>query len=302
MNLRFVEAFYWAVALKSVTRAAEKLFVTQSALSSRIAALEAELGVLLLDRRDKQFRLTTAGTRFHRHAERLLNLQRDIKAEFGSGAHGAMSLRIGVIESVLHSWLIDWVRALRVQLPALELELTVETTPVLLDHMRRGAADLVIAAMPVEADGVRTRALQPMPMVFVGGAAPKVRRRWTLPDLCAAHELLTFQRGSQPHVALLDLCRKQGVDAPRVHSISSISAMVQLVEAGFGVATLPQAAVPQLAARLSLRALSCEAALTPLPIHLSWRDDPATPAAAQVLESVLEFNRRLPSSKKPMSA
>jgi hypothetical protein len=86
MNLRFVEAFYWAVTLKSVTRASEKLFITQSALSSRIAALETELGTLLLDRRDKQFRLTTAGARFQRHAERLLNLQREIKAEFGSGA------------------------------------------------------------------------------------------------------------------------------------------------------------------------------------------------------------------------
>ena len=64
MNLRFVEAFYWASSLKSVTRAAEKLFITQSALSSRIAALEEELGVLLLDRRDKSFRLTVAGTRF----------------------------------------------------------------------------------------------------------------------------------------------------------------------------------------------------------------------------------------------
>ena len=56
MNLRFVEAFYWAASLKSVTRAAEKLFITQSALSSRIASLEEELGVLLLDRRDKQGR------------------------------------------------------------------------------------------------------------------------------------------------------------------------------------------------------------------------------------------------------
>jgi DNA-binding transcriptional LysR family regulator len=55
MNLRFVEAFYWVASLKSVTRAAEKLFLTQSAMSSRIAALEEELGVLLLDRRDKQF-------------------------------------------------------------------------------------------------------------------------------------------------------------------------------------------------------------------------------------------------------
>jgi len=61
LNLRFVEAFYWVVSLKSVTRAAEKLFLTQPAVSSRISALESELGVLLLDRRDKHFRLTLAG-------------------------------------------------------------------------------------------------------------------------------------------------------------------------------------------------------------------------------------------------
>jgi DNA-binding transcriptional LysR family regulator len=301
MNLRFVEAFYWAATLKSVTRAAEKLFITQSALSSRLAALETELGALLLDRRDKQqFRLTAAGTRFQRHAERLLNLQRDIKAEFGSGAQGAVSLRIGVIESVLHSWLIDWVQALRREHPALELELTVETTTVLMDHMRRGAADLVIAALPASGDGVRTRALSPMPMVFVGQAARHGRKRWPLAGLCATDELLTFQRGSQPHVALLDLCRRHGVDSPRVHTISSISAMVQLVESGFGVATLPHAAVARLADRLALRPLNCEAVLTPLPIHLSWRDDPVTPAAGQVLDSVLHFNRT--PSKKAMKA
>src|SRR3990167_8748649 len=129
MNLRFVEAFYWVVSLKSVSRAAEKLFVTQSAMSSRIAALEEELGVLLLDRRDKQFRLTVAGMRFFNHAQRLLALQREIKAEIGAGAQRAVSLRIGAIESVLHSWLIDWVQHMRAGNPDFELELTVETTP-----------------------------------------------------------------------------------------------------------------------------------------------------------------------------
>ncbi len=292
MNLRFVEAFYWAVTLKSVTRASEKLFITQSALSSRIAALETELGALLLDRRDKQFRLTTAGARFHRHAERLLNLQREIKAEFGSGAERPMQLRIGVIESVLHSWLIEWVQALRQAHPALELALTVETTPVLLDQMKRGTADLILAALPADGDSVRTRALSPMPMVFVGSQARHGRHRFTLPQITAQDELLTFQRGSQPHVSLLDLCRKHGVDSPRVHTISSISAMVQLVEQGFGVATLPQAAVARLKDQRPLVALRCDAALTPLPIHLSWRDDPAASAAGQVVDSVLAFNRQ----------
>jgi DNA-binding transcriptional LysR family regulator len=302
MNLRFVEAYHWALTLKSVTRAAERLHVTQSALSSRIAALEEELGVLLLDRRDKQFRITPAGARFARHAERLLSLQRDIKLELGSPTTRALPLRVGVIESVLHSWLIDWVQALRRQQLGLELELTVETTPVLLDHMRRGAADLIIAALPADGDGMRTRALAPMPLVFVGHIQRHTRRRWSLAELVASDELLTFQRGSQPHVALLDLCRKHGVESPRVHAISSISAMVQLVEGGFGVATLPRSALAQLSKRLPLKALNCEAALTPLPIHLSWRDDPASPVAAQVIEAVLEFNRRPPSSKKSMKA
>ena len=110
MNLRFVEAFYWVASLKSISRAAEKLFLTQSAMSSRISTLEDELGVLLLDRRDKQFKLTAAGTRFLTYADKLLALQREVKAEMGSGTTMAVSMRIGAIESVLHSWLIPWLR------------------------------------------------------------------------------------------------------------------------------------------------------------------------------------------------
>jgi hypothetical protein len=49
--------------LGGVTRAAQKLHITQSALSARISSLEEELGVVLVDRRNKQFRLTIAGQR-----------------------------------------------------------------------------------------------------------------------------------------------------------------------------------------------------------------------------------------------
>src|SRR4051812_3918689 len=167
MNLRFVEAFYWVVQLKSVSRAAEKLFITQSAMSSRIAALEDELGVLLLDRRDKQFRLTVAGMRFFTHAQRLLALQREIVGEMGAGAR-SVSLRIGVIESVLHSWLLEWVQHTRKADPDFELELSVETTPVLVDQVRRGALDLAFAALPTSGENLRSRALPAMEMVFVG--------------------------------------------------------------------------------------------------------------------------------------
>lgn len=299
MNLRFVEAFYWVASLKSVSRAAEKLFITQSAMSSRIAALEEEIGTLLFDRRDKQIKLTTAGARFLVYAERLLALQLEIKAEMG-GSPAPISLRVGAIESVLHSWLIPWVQHMRDKHPGFELELTVETTPVLVEQVRRGAIDLALAALPAAGDGMRSRPLPPMEMVFVGHSAMHRQRRYSADDL-AAVELLTFQRGSQPHVALLDLFRQAGASTPKVHNISSISAMVQLVEGGFGVATLPRSAVERLSERLPLKTLRADIGLMPLPVHMSWRDDPGSGVVRIAVESVAEFSgASLVASKKSM--
>jgi DNA-binding transcriptional LysR family regulator len=189
---------------------------------------------------------------------------------------------------VLHSWLIPWIEQLRAEQPGLELELTVETTPMLTDLVRRGALDLVLAALPVHADGLHTRALPPMPMVFVGKRELHKRRRYTLEQLAGA-ELLTFQRGSQPHVALLDVLRSEGLGNARVHAISSISAMVRLVADGFGVATLPRAAIERIEETEGLRQLSCETKLLPLPIHASWRADPSSGAINAIVESASAF-------------
>ncbi len=305
MNLRFVEAFYWVATLKSVSRAAEKLFITQSAMSARVAALEEELGALLLDRRDKTFRLTVAGSRFVVHAQKLLELQRAAKTEIGSNSALDLTIRIGAIESVLHSWLIPWIEVLRAEQPTLELELTVETTPVLVDQIRRGALDLAFAALPASGDGIRTKSMQTMPMCFVGNTDIHKKRRYSLQDF-AALDLLTFQRGSQPHVGLLDLLKTAEVRPRKVHAISSISAMVQLVQGGFGIATLPRAAVVRLSEARSIKVLSCTDELLPLPIHASYRADPASPVAEQLLKSALEYSAvatatQKSSSKKVMS-
>jgi DNA-binding transcriptional LysR family regulator len=286
MNLRFVEAFYWVVTLRSVTRAAEKLHLTQSAMSSRVAALEQELALLLLDRRDKQFRLTPAGQRFFGHAERLLALQREIKAEMGTTAIQPVRLKVGAFESASHSWLMDWVRSVRETYPMLALELTVETSPVLVDLLARGALDMAIAALPAAGTGLRSVALPSMAMAFTGHAEHHKRRRWT-PAQLAELEVITFQRGSQPHVALLDFFNRARVEPLRIHTVSSISAMSQLVEDGLGVATLPSAVLHRLRKRMPLKALKCEVELPPLPTHLSWRVDPTSVAQKTLVDSVL---------------
>lgn len=290
MNLRFVEAFVWVARLQSITRAAEKLFLTQSAVSSRIASLEEELGVPLVDRRDRVFRLTNAGNRFLTYAERFLALQRDVKRELGAPEQLPLSLRVGGIETVLHTWLIPLVESLKEKKPHLEFELNIEMTHVLNEQIRRGGLDLIFSAMPAIGQGIVNEALPPMEMVFTGPSSMADLPELSLDDLLS-HELLTFQRGSQPHVALLDSLRTIGVADKRVHTISSISALVKLVESDFGIATLPRAAAEELARRHDIAILQTALKLPPLPLHASYWSYPATPALEEAIADALAFTR-----------
>ena len=243
---------------------------------------------MLLDRSGRQFRLTAAGNRFLKSATRLLAMEREIKAEMGSGVTRATTLRVGAIESVLHSWLIGWIQQMRAQYPALALELTVETTPVLIEQMRRGTLDLTFTAVPATGDGVRVRVMSPMAMVFVGNKELHQAPSYTMTDL--AHvDLLTFQRGSQPHVALLELLRQEKLDVRRVHTISSISAMVQLVEGGFGIATLPLDAIAGIGDRLPIGPLPNAPKMPSLPIYLSFREDPTDPTIGLLVASAQQY-------------
>ncbi len=291
MNLRFVEAFLWVARLKSITRAAEKLHLTQSAVSSRISGLEEELGVPLIDRRERHFRLTQSGNRFLVFAERLLDIQRELKDEIGTPEPQPMTLRIGGIESVLHTWLIPLVEHLRATQPQVEFELTVEMSPVVTEQLRRGSLDLAFATTPVAGEGIRSEDIPPLEMVFVGRRADAARKAWAFEEILE-RDLLTFQRGSQPHVALADLIRRSGLHSRKIHTISSISALVRLVECGFGFATLPHAAALKLAEGADLAVLDTEVRLVPLPLHASYWTYPGVPQLEAAVHDAIDFVRR----------
>ena len=102
--------------------------------------------------------------------------------------------------------------------------------------------------------------------------------------------MMTFQkRGSQPHLALLEQLREAGLEPPRLHAVSSIPAMVHLIESGFGIATLPAIAARTLMRRHEIAILPCETALSPLPVLASFRHDPGSSALASVIQDALKF-------------
>ncbi len=290
MNLRFVETFIWVARLQSITRTAEKLSLTQSAVSSRISVLEDEIGAALLDRRDRQFRLTHAGERFLVHAERLLALQSELKNELGSYDASRFSLRIGSIETILHAGLIPTMEWVRHNKPNIEFELNVETTPVLHQQLSRGSLDLIFSAAEVAGKGITSEQFLPLEMVFVGHASMRGNDNLSIEELLN-RELLTFQRNSQPHLALLECLGEAGITGKRVHTVTSISALVKLVESGFGLATLPKIAVNELKRHHSIAPIKTALQLLPLPLYASYLNPPATLELGESIAAALTFLR-----------
>src|SRR6218665_861957 len=79
MNTRFLETLVVLSRLKSFRETAQVLHTTQAAASQRIAALEDELGVFLVDRSHRTLTLTPVGEQVVRQAERMLALERELK-------------------------------------------------------------------------------------------------------------------------------------------------------------------------------------------------------------------------------
>ena len=131
-----------------------------------------------------------------------------------------------------------------------------EITPVLAEAVKRGTLDLVFAAQSISAPDIRTRPLPTWRWCSSARSAMKRRAPYTLAEIVSS-EMMTFQRGSQPHLALLEQLRGEGLEPPRLHAVSSIPAMVHLIESGFGIATLPIIAAQRWCA--GTRSRSCPA-------------------------------------------
>lgn len=146
MNLKFLETFVWVARLKSFSLTAEKLFTTQAAISSRIAVLEGELGVKLFLRDSRGVSLTPQGLKVLEHAEQMLDTLHLLKQSIEAPSSKVGRIRIGVMDTVIHTWLSPLVTELMDHYPQVEIELVADTSLNLCDQLQKrlsrpGAAD-----------------------------------------------------------------------------------------------------------------------------------------------------------------
>lgn len=262
----------WAARLGSFRAAADRLHLTQAAISNRIASLEQDIGARLFERDPRELRLTPVGARMLLYGERLLELRREI-ISLGRPADEFLGMvRIGAIETVVHTWLVGFLHNLHATYPGIEVQLTSETTKALQRSLSESALDIAFQTDVLEIPGVTHIPCLSMPMGWVAaGDSPSTPDEGRLLHLLQK-SVLTMSPGSQPHEALKQLYRAADLPVGKVHCVSSIAALVRLVKSGFGNALVPLPPVYDEVQRGGLRIIECDTPIAPQRIVVSYID------------------------------
>lgn len=145
MLLRQMKYFQSVVETGSFTEAAEACYISQSAISQQIAALEAELGARLLERKGRRAALTPAGDYFYKRSLLIsAELEQLVRETRRRGSGEGEKLRVGVLSSFGGDEFVRAVSAFAERYPEVELEVLSGNHEELYEALRMGRADLVL--------------------------------------------------------------------------------------------------------------------------------------------------------------
>src|ERR1051326_6548071 len=287
MELRHLRYFVAVAEEENVSRAALKLHVSQPALSRQIRDLEDELGFLLLERTAKSVRLTEAGRAFVTEARAVLQRAEDaVKAARNIAHVGAGELHVGYAPSLTARILPQTLRAFQAESPNVRVRLHDFSTEEMIAGLREGKLQiaLVVRLAAAMLSGLRFEELSSDSICLA--VAPKHplagRRTVTLPE-AATEPLITYSRKDYPeaheHLAAMFATVNRKPRIAEEHD--SVSSLIAAVEAGNGVAIVPESLACTAGPRLKL--LPFSPALAPLVVGAAWAKHGLTAAAERFL-------------------
>ncbi|MGY6251563.1 LysR substrate-binding domain-containing protein [Bosea thiooxidans] len=287
-QLRYVEAL---ARHGHFGRAAEACSISQPALSMQIKAFEEEMGAALFERGGRQLRLTRFGEEIVSRAKDILRSLDELEG-FARASRGGLvaKLRIGVIPTVAPYLLPGLIGELNRLHGGMDLHLRETLTPKLVQELNEGRLDMAIVALPVSEPSLTEVALFTESFVLV---RPRGDKGKPVPSPAALREmrLLLLEEGHCFRAQALAFCDiRQGSAQPRdLLDASSLSTLVQMVDAGLGVTLIPEMAVAVETRSASVSLAHFDKPRPTRTIGMVWRK---TSPLAQQLHKIAEVVRR----------
>lgn len=269
-QLRYLEA----IARHShFGKAAQECSVSQPALSQQIKELEQRWGLALLERSPKHVSLTAEGVEAVHRARAILSAVSDLE-DFARERTGTLSgvLRLGAIPSIAPYLLPAMLTRLSHRYSDVDLRLRETVTETLVDELKAGKLDVIVAALPLDSPEIEVCEL------FVDRFLLAIRDDDELqPDVTATSSmigedrLLLMGEGHCLREQVLNYCNIGTSKLSRAMGASSLSTIVQMVANGHGVTLLPEMCIREQAPDSRIRLLRFADPQPSRTVAMAWR-------------------------------
>ncbi len=237
--------YFWEVAHDgSLTRAAGRIGVAQSALSVQIRKLEDRLGHLLFERRGRQLHLTEAGRIALDHADAIFAAGQDLLGTLNQTGTSRQAVRIGALATLSRNFQIGFVHPL-VSRPDLEIVLRSGSAAELLRGLQSLALDVVLTNQPPDVDALAPFIVHKLAEQHVGlvGAPALVGNTRSIAGLLTAHPVILPSPGSSVRTGFDALVDRLDIRVQIAAEVDDVAMMRLLAREGVALAILPPIAM-----------------------------------------------------------
>lgn len=290
MTFAQLRTFLAVVETGSIHAAAERLVVSQPAVSGAVRALERELGVALVARQGRGVRITAAGRAFAGGTRRSLGLLEAATRRAQSlEAPERGTVRLFSVTTAAERLLLPLLTTFRRPHPHVEISLNVGNRTSVWAALADHAADLVIAGRPPASLPARVLATAPNRLVVAGPVRGLLGRRADADgDGLGSVTWLLREEGSGTREATEELLAELGTTPPTM-MLGSNGAIEQAVAAGLGIALIAHDAVADRIADGSIEVWECPGTPLDRPWHLvAHVGEPLGPTARLLARALVE--------------
>jgi DNA-binding transcriptional LysR family regulator len=282
-----IRAFVVVTEELNFGRAAARLHLTQPPLSRQIKLLEQEVGAALLDRSGRAVRLTPAGRVFLAEARRILRLAEEStlavrRIPAGDGG----TLVVGFTAVSVHGYVQSFLRRAAERLPHVDLVLRELVTAGQVEAIAAGDIDLGFVRPPVTRSGLESRGVHSERMVLALPADDLIARRGTPAEVAEldGRALVMYSPVESRYFyeLLLGMAVRARVTPRYVQYVSQVHTMLALVQAGVGLAVVPQSAAAMHPDGVAFVPLA-DGQSPLVELAATWRTDADNPALARAL-------------------
>jgi DNA-binding transcriptional LysR family regulator len=248
VDTRQLAAFCAVVDRRSFSQAAERLGVTQPAVSLQVRALEKRLGTQLLDRSGRRVEPTEAGWRLYRGAQRLLALEEQIEADVAASVEGELEGDLVLGASTGPAAIVVPVLLCEFQQgnPGVHVSLTVSDTHTVVERVAARELELGIVGASRRHRGVRFEPFLEDEVILACPAGHRFAGQTISLDELREEPLILMQEGAGVRQIVEDALRRNGVrlrDLDVRLELGLQESARRAVEAGYGVTFISRAAV-----------------------------------------------------------